>query len=160
MPLIYPMAITAIKRGLFPSTTFVRSALAIDMGQLAPKQTSMSASKILMNRLTPFSLHIWRYVIISRAAPFNTGPYDLQRKKTGETDSPKGLGEITGNRNESFQEFIHGGKIERIDGIVFRMIGRISIKRSRPVDDTEMLRISSYQLTEIAPRSCPRFKKA
>jgi len=37
-----------MKRGLLPATTFVRIDLAIEIGQLIPKQTSIITSKILI----------------------------------------------------------------------------------------------------------------
>jgi len=36
--------------GLFPATTFVRTDLAIEMGQLTPKQTSINVSKMLTRK--------------------------------------------------------------------------------------------------------------
>ncbi len=37
-----------MKIGLFPATTLVRMALAIEIGQLTPNATSISTSKILI----------------------------------------------------------------------------------------------------------------
>ncbi|OPX99622.1 MAG: hypothetical protein A4E62_02570 [Syntrophorhabdus sp. PtaU1.Bin002] len=37
-----------MKSGLFPETILVRRDFAIDIGQLAPKQISIAASKTLM----------------------------------------------------------------------------------------------------------------
>jgi hypothetical protein len=48
IPLVYPNEIKIMNQGLFPATSFVRSAFAIDTGQLTPKQINMVASKKLI----------------------------------------------------------------------------------------------------------------
>jgi hypothetical protein len=48
MPLKYPTQTITMKRGLFPTTTFVRRDFMIDTGQLMPKHINIAASKILM----------------------------------------------------------------------------------------------------------------
>jgi hypothetical protein len=53
IPAKYPTMITAMKSGLFPATHFVLIDLAIDIGQLMPKQVSMMISKTLIDSLLP-----------------------------------------------------------------------------------------------------------